>query len=715
MKSLVEFMKKNYKILIVVVLAAVGLWSFVDNKKKSDNDDAVLIEMLLFVLQNAHYKPADLNDSFSEKVYTEYLKNLDPNKRFFLQSEIDQWAVYKHDLDNQLIKRETTFFDVSHTLLQKKLDETQKIYREILAKPFDFSKDETLETDSDKLSFAKTHAELKNRWQKQLKASVLASIEDKQKIEKGEKEDKKAKNKNEKLVEKKSDQPKSYEELEKEARESTLKNLDDYFDIVKEFSRKEWFAVYLNTVLEQFDPHTNYLAPDDKKKFEESMSGSMEGIGAQLRKKNDYIEITEVIAGGPAWRQGELENGDIIIKVAQGDEEPVDIAGKRLDNVIKLIKGKKGTVVKLTTKKVDGSIKVITIVRDKFEIEETYAKSTIIKTANGKYGMIYLPKFYVDFETRNNKNAFTDVKKELEKLKAQGIEGVIIDLRNNGGGSLQTVVDMVGLFIEQGPIVQVAKPNGAKEVLRDRDRSVLWDGPLVVMINSHSASASEIFAAAIQDYNRGIVVGSKSSFGKGTVQNLYNLNDLVRFNNKDFGSIKFTTQKFYRINGGSTQLKGVESDIVFPDRFLYIKSGEKDMDNALPWDKIEKTSYTPFTYNFAPILESSRNRIKGNVNFKLMEENAKWLNERKDETVISLNYDKFMKKSKELEDKNKEFNQLKDYKNSLKFSSLPDEVEKFANDTVLKSKRDKWHENLVSDIYMEETVQVLEDLKQLMK
>lgn len=710
MKSLIAFMKKNYKILLLVVLAAVGLWGFSESRKKTDNDDATLIELLLFVLQNAHYQPAELNDQFSEKVYDEYLKNLDPSKRFFLESEINQLAIYKKDLDNQLIKRQTTFFETSYQLLQNKIDKVQNIYQEILEKPMDFSKKETLETDTDKLPFAKTEAELKERWRKQLKAAVLASIDDKQKIEEGEKS-----NKTTNKQEKKSETPKTFQELEKEARETTLKSLNDYFQLVKEFSRKEWLAIYLNTVLEQFDPHTNYLAPDDKKKFEESMSGSMEGIGAQLRKKNDYIEITEIIAGGPAWRQGELENGDLIIKVAQGDEEAVDIAGMRLDNVIKLIKGKKGTVVKLTTKKVDGTIKVIAIERDKFEIEETYAKSTIIQTKNGKYGMIYLPKFYLDLETRTDKNAFTDVKKELEKLKAQGIEGLIIDLRNNGGGSLQAVVDMVGLFIKQGPVVQVAKPNGSKEVLKDYDRNVLWEGPLVVMINTHSASASEIFAAAIQDYNRGIVVGSKSSFGKGTVQNLYDLNGLLRINGKDFGSIKFTTQKFYRINGGSTQLKGVESDIIYPDRLLYIKSGEKDMQNALPWDKIEKSKYTPFAYNFTPILENSRKRIKNNENFKLMEENAKWLNERKDETIISLNYKEFMKKSKELEEKSKKFNQLKDYKNNLKFSSLPDEIEKFATDTVLKSKRDKWHENLISDIYMEETVQVLEEIKQMMK
>src|SRR5690606_337785 len=283
--------------------------------------------------------------------------------------------------------------------------------------------------------------------------------------------------------------------------------------------------------------------------------------------------------GGPAWRGKELENGDLVLKVAQGSEEAVDITGMRLTKVVKMIKGKKGTEVKLTVKKVDGSIKIISIIRDRFEIQETFAKSTIIETENGKYGLINLPKLYVSDESNEYRNAFTDVQKEVELLKEQDVEGIIMDLRNNGGGSLKTVVDMVGLFVKNGPVVQVKNSKGQSQALENYDIKTIWTGPLVVLVNNYSASASEIFAAAIQDYNRGLVLGSKHTFGKGTVQNYFVLNDLIQKNDIDLGALKFTSQKFYRINGGSTQLKGGESDIILPDRFSYIDTGERDYDN----------------------------------------------------------------------------------------------------------------------------------------
>ena len=715
MNAIWLFMKKNYKILLVVVAVAAALWSFIPNKKNTPDPEkeAMLLEMLTFVIKNGHYDPTTIDDNFSKSVFERYVENLDPNKRFFLQSDIDEFATYKLKIDDQIETKQFDLFDLTYNRLKQRNEEVKSIYKDILSKPFDFKVEESIDTDYEKLPHPKTKQELIDRWRKQLKLSVLSSIEDKQKLQQEDqkKSTKDKKNKNKKEISK----PKTFAELETEARETTLKSMNDYFELIDEVSRNEWLSIYLNSILEQFDPHTNYFAPDDKQKFDESMSGSMEGIGAQLRKKNDYVEISEIIPGGPAWKDKELENGDVIMKVAQGSEEAVDIAGMRLDNVVKMIKGKKGTVVNLTVKKVDGSVKVISITRDKFEIEETYAKSAIIETKEGKFGMIYLPKFYIDFETRNNRDAFKDVAKEIESLKKQNIKGIIMDLRNNGGGSLQTVVDMVGLFIEQGPVVQVKKQNGKKETLSDKDPKVQWDGPLVVMINNYSASASEIFAAAIQDYNRGVIVGSKHSFGKGTVQNMFSLNDLVRIKGEDFGAIKFTSQKFYRINGGSTQLKGVESDIIYPDRFTYIETGEKDRKNAMPWDKIEQANYSPFKYNFSPVIGRSQVRIQNDKNFKLLDESAKWLNERKDETKYSLNYAKFTLKSKEIEEKSKKFNVLKDYKNELKFVSLPEEIALFANDTVLKNKRDRWHESLRSDIYMEETVRVIEDIAKTIK
>ncbi|MEG1376462.1 MAG: carboxy terminal-processing peptidase [Myroides sp.] len=693
-------MKRNYKVLILVVALAAALWSFIPFKKSADPDpekEAFLMGVLNFVLTNAHYHPADLNDAFSEKVYTNYLKVIDGNKRYLLESDIEVLNKYKTLIDDEFKEQRINFFNESYPLFQTRIQEAKTYYKEILAKPIDFTVKESIDTDYEKQPWAKNKEELKERWRKQLKLNVLSSIEDKLKLQEKDSIGKEPK--------------KNFAELEKESRETTLKSLNEFFEFFEEISREEWLSVYINTLLEQFDPHTNYLAPDDKQKFDESMAGSMEGIGAQLRKKDQNTEITEVIPGGPAMKQGELENGDIILKVAQGDEQPVDIAGMRLEKVVKMIKGKKNTTVKLTVKKADGNVKVIAIVRDKFEIEETFAKSSIIDTPEGKFGIIHLPKFYISFENRDGRDAFKDVAKEVEYLKEQNIEGIIVDLRNNGGGSLQTVVDMVGLFIPQGPVVQVKAKSGESDVLYDRDNKTQWTGPLVVLINNYSASASEIFAAAIQDYNRGLVLGSKHSYGKGTVQNLLDLN---RFGNKkigDLGAMKFTSQKFYRVNGGSTQLKGVESDLVLPDRFLYVDTGERDNDNAMQWDKIAKAKYNVFDYNFAPVKDKSKNRVAANAQFKLIDESAKWVKSQQDDNTFPLEYNEYLAKSKQLEEQSKRFNVLKDYKNSLAFTSLPHDEALVKNDTVLQNKRKRWFKSLNNDVYVEEAVNVLKDIK----
>ena len=702
MNAIWQFMKRNYKIILVVVALAAALWSFVPFNKNNDPDpkkESFLLGVLNFVLQNAHYQPAEVNDAFSEKVYTNYLNIIDGNKRFLLQSDVDGFSVFKTQLDDQFKAQKIDFFNQSYPVFSTRLKEARSYYKELLDKPFNFDKQEEINTDYEKQEFAKTKEELKDRWRKQLKLSVLSSIEDKMKTQENDTLGKEPK--------------KSFTELEKDARETTLKSLNDYFDFYEEISRDEWLSVYINVLLEQFDPHTNYLAPDDKKKFDESMAGEMEGIGAQLRKKDQTTEITEVIPGGPAMKQGELENGDVILKVAQGNEEPVDIAGMRIEKVVKLIKGKKGTVVNLTVRKVDGTVKIISITRDKFEIEDTFAKSSIIETAEGKFGIIHLPKFYINFENKENRDAFKDVAKEVAYLKEQKVDGMIMDLRNNGGGSLQTVVDMVGLFIPQGPVVQIKAKSGEKEVLYDRDKTTQWEGPLVVLINNYSASASEIFAAAIQDYNRGLVLGSKHSYGKGTVQNLIDLN---RFGDKkigDLGGVKFTTQKFYRVNGGSTQLKGVESDIVLPDRFLYIDTGERDNKTALVWDKIPQASYTLFTNNFAPIIEKSKSRIATNKEFKLIDESAQWVKAQQDDVKYPLNYAAFMEKTKEAEAKSKKFTELKDYKNNLAFKTLPHDEEIIKKDTVLQNKRKRWYKSLNNDVYVNEAVNVLKDIKSI--
>jgi carboxyl-terminal processing protease len=737
MNKILQFMKRNYKILLVIIALAIGLWSFIPKEKSSDPEkDKMLIELLTFVIEKGHYNPAKIDDTFSKGIYKDYINALDPSKRFFLQSDIDEFAKYETQIDDQIINKELTFFDLTYSRLMKRMEESKGYYKIALDKPFDYKKTESINTDYEKLPFAVNTQELKERWRLQVKLSTLSSLVEKQKLEEDLVKDK-SKTLDEKLktyresmgdkitpelekkfiadTEKKKNQaPKSYEQLEKETRESTLTSLNDNFNFIKDLDREDWFSIYVNAIASRFDPHTSYFGASEKEKFDVSMSGKFDGIGARLQKKNDFTEITELISGGPAWRGKQLEAGDTVLKVAQADAEPVDVVGMRLDDVVKKIKGPRGTEVRLTVKKQDGTIKVISIIRDQVEVEETYVKSSVVEKDGFKYGIIYLPKFYIDFEDQNSRDAGKDVAIEVERLKKEGVQGIVMDVRDNGGGSLKTVVDIAGLFISQGPIVQIKSAAGKKEVLFDRDAKVQWDGPLVVMINEFSASASEILAAAIQDYKRGVVIGSKQSYGKGTVQNVIDLNQFVRGSTYgDLGALKTTTQKFYRINGGSTQLEGVKSDVAIPDRYSYLKMGEKDIENAMPWDKIDAADYKIWDKqnNFDLAIQKSKERMSNNAQLNLIDDNAKWLDQRNKETVYSLNIDKFKAEQKALDEKNKKYKPILDYKNAFDFNSLPYEVEETNKDSVLKEKRDRWHESLSKDIYIEEAIHILNDLQ----
>jgi carboxyl-terminal processing protease len=722
-------MKRNYKILLVVAALAVAFYSFIPNEKNDPEKDKVLLELLTFVIERGHYDPADIDDNFSKGVYKDYIQALDPSKRFFLQSDIDEFAAYETKLDDQINNKDLSFFELSYNRLTQRIKESKNYYKDVLAKPLDYNVAEETNIDYDKLPYSKNTKDLQERWRKQIKLSTLSSLADKLDLQEtgktaddddsptkttaelkdAAKKIEKAQAKEEVAIEKKS-----FAELEKETRESSLKSLNEYFGFIDDLERADWFSVYVNAIASRFDPHTSYFAPEEKDRFDISMSGKLEGIGARLQKKNDFTEITELISGGPAWRGKELEPGDVILKVAQGNKEAVDVVGMRLDDVVKKIKGPKGTEVRLSVKKADGTLKIISIIRDEVEIEETYARSSVVEKDGVKYGIIYLPKFYIDFEDNSSRDSGKDVAIEIEKLKEAGVQGIVMDVRDNGGGSLKTAVDIAGLFIEEGPIVQIKSAGRKKEVLYDKDRKVQWDGPLVVMVNSFSASASEILAAAIQDYHRGVIIGSKQTYGKGTVQNVIDLNQFIRNSEfGDLGALKTTTQKFYRINGGSTQLEGVSSDIAMPDRYSYVKMGERDIENAMPWDKIDPADFKPWegATNFEYAVDNSKKRIAQNAEFKLIDENAKWINDRSEESVYTLKLDDFRKEQKNLEEKAKKYKSIVDYKNNLKFISLPSEVSAMEKDAVLKEKRDRWHESLSKDIYVQEAMNILDDLQ----
>jgi len=698
-------MKKNYKVLLLVLLLAFASCSFTSKTFDDTDKDKLLIQVITYVLQSGHFDPIKLNDNFSEELFSDYIEQIDPVKRYFYKSDFKDFEKFKTDIDDQLKAFDITFFNVVHTRMMQRIEESKEIYKEVLSKPFDYTIEETFDTDYDKIDFVSNKKEMKERWRKQLKFSTLSNYDDIFQQEKQAKE------------KDPSYEMKTAEAIEKEAREATLKSINVYFnDNIDDLTREDWFSTYVNAIVEEFDPHTYYLAPKGKEDFDTQMSGKLEGIGARLTKRMDYIKIVELISGGPAWRSQLLEVEDVILKVKQEDEEVgIDIVGMRISDAVKYIKGPKGTKVTLTVKKVDGTIKDITIVRDVVELGETYAKASIVEKDDRKFGVINLPRFYVDFEDYKNLNAANDVRKEIERLKADGMEGLILDLRNNGGGSLPAVVEMAGLFIKEGPVVQVRSTGAAKEVLRDRDESISWDGPLVILVNELSASASEIMAAAMQDYKRAIVIGSKQTYGKGTVQNVYNLNNLVRNNTSgDLGALAFTTQKYYRINGGSVQLEGVKSDVQVPGRFSFIEVGEKEKENPLPYDEIDPAVYKTWDnyFDYDNAISKSKERLSNNNQLKLIEENAKWVKNQIDETEFSLNYETYKKQLATNEEEAKRFDPISEYKTNLTFLPTGFEKQLFESDTTnLKEKRQRWYESLSKDIYVEEAVNVLEDLK----
>lgn len=710
-----QLMKKNFKVLLLAVFVAAASCSFTTKNFDNPEKDKLLIDLVTYVLEKWHYASPSIDDAFSEAVFTNFIDGLDPIKRYFLKQDILEFEQYKLQIDDQLKMKDLSFFNLVYNRLTLRMEESKTLYQNALSTPFDYTKDEAINVDYDALGYATTKSELQARWRRQLKFSTISTyydfLEEKQSADQRKAEAVSLSKKyiatvNEGLTDK---------ELEEKSRASTQTNLEEYYDFTDDLQRKDYFAIFLTTIVEQFDPHTNYMAPPDKDRFDQRMSGKLEGVGARLQKKKDYINVMEVISGGPAWRGEHIEVGDILLKVRQEDElEPVSIVGMRIDDAVKLIKGPKGSKVILTVKGVDGSIREEIITRDVVELEETYAKSTLINKQENTFGLINLPAFYFNMQNYKERNAATDIEKELLALKQEGIEGLVLDLRDNGGGSLRTAVDIAGLFIKKGPVVQVASSDGTKDVLEDEDSTIVWDGPLVILVNELSASASEILAAAMQDYKRAIVIGSKQTYGKGTVQNVVDLNRWLRKNDQgDMGALKLTTQKFYRVNGGSTQLEGVKSDVVMPDRYSYFDVGERDYDNPLPYDKISPASYQPWEgfIDYKATIDKSNRRIAQNNQLKLIQENALYIKERRDQMDVTLNLTSYSKQIDQNKEAVKKFDSLDTYDNMLSYQSLPKELVLMREDTTLVEKRKRWHKNLTKDVYLEEAISVLQDLK----
>ena len=697
-------MSKNLFTLLIAFIMCLASCSFVSKDFDTSDKDNLIIQLITYVLDQAHYLDKEINDEFSEKVFDTFLENLDPYKRYFYASDIEEFSKYKYLIDDAFKNPNLDFFELVYKRYTKRMLESEKIFNDILSKPFDFNIDEVCECDFEELDYVKTKDQLFDRWRKLLKIYVIENYHNEIEDDlRKSKEDSDFILRNPVLIEKKT----------RETLKETMQQ--NYAFISEEMQRSDWFSVYINSFVSQYDPNTSYLDPESKDRFDVDMSGNYAGIGARLQKKIDKVEITEVISGGPAWRDNSLEKGDAILKVRQDDEdEPVGILNMRLGEAVKLIKGKKGTKVHLTVKKVDGSVTEVTVKRDIVLLEETYIKSSIVEKDNNTYGLINIPKFYIDFDNQSNRDAAKDLRTEIERLKEEGIQGLVIDLRNNGGGALKTVVDMAGMFIKNGPVVQVKYFDKEKQVLSDRDRSVLWTGPLVILVNEGSASASEILAAAMQDYKRAIIIGGNQTWGKGTVQNVFPLNRMVRGNtNGDLGALRYTTQKYYRINGGSVQLEGVKSDINVPYRYKYLEFGEKDSENPLQWDEIDKVEFDTWNsnFNFEEAITKSNKRMANNEYLKLVDENAKWIKSVRDNKLINLNYDKFKLELEENSSITEKFKALNDYSMNYSFKSLPYELDLIKNDSVLGLKRERWHKSLNKDFYIDEALNVLSDLR----
>ena len=681
-------MSLRFSIIITILSLTIFGFTLKKNKLSDPEKEKVLLEIVKYVVERGHYNSIDLDDNFSVKIFDDFISKLDPQKRFFTVNDIRQLNRYKYKIDDQIKNYQLEFFEETYKTYNQRVSDAKLFVDKVFETDFDFSENEFIDLNNDSIPFSIGKNQLFERWRKQIKYSVLDIV-----------------------TQRYSSDSLDFNEIKINAISTVKKNTDDFFDYANELDRDDWFSVFVNSFVSQFDPHTFYFKPDDKEKFDVSISGKFDGIGARLSKADGNVKIVDVIIGGPVWRDKLLDVGDVILAVGQGDDELVSIYGMKLDDSIKLIKGPAGTVVTLRVKKIDGQIQDVKIKRDEVELEETFAKSTVISKNDNNYGYISLPKFYADFDNYKNRNSANDVKNEIIKLKNNGIQGLILDLRNNGGGSLQTVVEMTGLFIEKGPVVQVKSIGNRKKVLYDRDPQVYWDGPLVLLINEMSASASEIISAALQDYNRAIIIGSEKSFGKGTVQNIVDLNRFISNTDYDMGALKVTTDIFYRINGESVQLEGVQSDIIIPDSYMYIFNGERDEKNPIKWDKIGPATYTKwnkYSDKFNYVKDQINKKLDQNKLINNIYDRAEWIRNQQNLKNVPLNIVEYKKYQKNQKQKASQFDNISKYQNELSFNLLKAEKPFINANRELFEARAKWHESLSKDIFIDQAVNALD-------
>lgn len=693
-------MSLRKSLVAIAILAIAGFAAFYPQTDPKEKEQFI-IQAVISALEGMHYAPKDINDDFSAKLFEEYLDEMDPGKRFLTAESIARLEPYRLQLDDQIKAMDPSFFNLSVQLLEEGLDKAEAFYDKHKDGEFDFTVEETYELDEEKRPWPANDEELEEYWRKTIKYEILIRLDEKKNAD--------------------DDEGKSMEEQVEEARAQVVKIFDDWFERNRKLRRDDRFEIFVNSITHRFDPHSDYFNPKDKEDFDIRMSGRLEGIGARLQTDGEYTKVVSIVPGGPAWKQKELEVNDLITTVTQESAEPVDVTGMRIDDVVKMIRGDKGTKVTLTVKKVDGSYKDITIVRDEVIIDEGFAKSLILtmEGVDEKLGYINLPGFYADFEGKGGPNSAEDIKKELEKLKAEKVDGIILDLRNNGGGSLREVVNMSGLFIEKGPIVQV-KSRGANlkpYIYKDTDKEVVYDGPLVVLVNRFSASASEILAAAMQDYDRAVIVGSNSTFGKGTVQRFFDMDRIISNvpqSLRPLGEIKVTTQKYYRIDGGSVQLKGVTPDIILPDSYHYLPIGEEDYKNAMEWTEIEAQSFSQDVWkpkNMELIRKLSADRLQQDSMTAIIFQNAERLKNLRDETLVPMDIESYKAQMDEREKEAKRFENIgKTEYTGIMVRNPEVDMAYIQSDSSRIARNDNWVKNVPRDFQLNEAMHIMYDL-----
>ena len=695
---------KRLPIVIAMVIAGVFLaFNTMGKSNPPPGKYEKIVQMVGEYLKQGHFSPKTIDDEFSKKVYNKYFEDLDPDKDIFMQQDLADLSQYSTKIDDEINGNSPVqFFLEAGKVFNKRTEEAAAIYKDILSRPFNFTVNESIITDSKKINFPSSEAERKDIWRKRLKYLTLQRYIDLQDARESSKGKQGAINKTD-------------AELEKEAREKVKAAMDRMFERYKtKFNDEEKFSLFVNAITSVFDPYTEYMLPLDKRYFDETLSGSFDGIGAQLGSEDGNIKIVSILPGGPAQKNAQLEVGDVIVRIGQGADTPVEVAGFTIEDAVKLIRGKKGTEVRLTVRKKDGTLKTISLIRDTIVQDETYARSAVITQGTSKIGYIYLPEFYANFNNPSDPHrSAVDVANEVKKLKDEKVDGIVLDLRNNGGGSLNDVVQMAGLFVDRGPVVQVKGRGRQPEVLKNTTDGVLWTGPLTVMVNELSASASEIFAAAMQDYGRAVIIGSTSTYGKGSVQRSRGLdpNDFMA-QTSDLGSLKLTIQKFYRISGGSTQLKGVVPDVVIPDYYEYLKIRERNNTNALPYDEINKANYNMWQpgFSYQTVEQLAKARIANDSVFRLIKQETDLLAKQNDKEY-PLEISAFRKDQKVTRDAVKKIQSLIKTDKALQASFLPEDKARYESADKDKTERYKqWLTAVSKDIYVDQALKIITDM-----